>query len=184
MLVRKLAIPGCWLYKPQRHQDERGVFFEWFQDSTFKFQVEENFNLAQANCSISNVGVLRGIHFTATAPGQSKLVTVFSGKVFDVLVDLRKDSPMFGKWESVVLEAVSPTTIYIPWGIGHGFMALEDNSVFAYLCDKRYDPNNEFDLNAFDPDLNIGWPPEIQAIRSEKDKNAPFLKNIMDKLPN
>lgn len=184
MSIKHLSINGCWTYQPKIHSDARGQFFEWFQDSTFSELTGNSFSLAQANCSISKKGVLRGIHFTAKAPGQSKLITVFSGKVFDVLVDLRKDSPTFGKWESIVLDSQKPSTVYLPWGIGHGFMALEDKSTFAYLCDKRYDPKNEFDLNAFDPDVNIEWPQEIKAIQSDKDKNAPFLKNIMNRLPN
>ena len=178
-----LSISGCWIYKPDVFEDERGKFFEWYQDSTFNVETKEFFNLAQANCSISRKGALRGLHFTTKAPGQSKLVTVFSGKVFDVLVDLRTSSPTFGKWESVVLDSKVPSTMYVPWGIGHGFLALED-SVFAYLCDKRYDPKNEYDLNAFDPELNINWPIEVGVIQSKKDKEAPFLNTILETLPN
>lgn len=183
MSVRNLSIPGCWIYEPEIFKDSRGQFFEWYQDSTFKSETGKFFNLAQANCSISKKGVLRGIHFTVKAPGQSKLITVFSGKVFDVLVDLRKGSPTFGQWESVILDSNNPQTIYIPWGVGHGFMSLEDKTVFAYLCDQRYDSKNEFDLNAFDPDLDIKWPLLTTTIQSEKDKNAPFLRSLSEVLP-
>jgi dTDP-4-dehydrorhamnose 3,5-epimerase len=183
MSIRELTIPGCLVYEPKIHKDDRGRFFEWFQDSTFSQISGDNFNLAQANCSISKKGVLRGIHFTSRDPGQSKLVTVFAGKVFDVMVDLRKSSPTFGKWESIILDSSEPKTIYIPWGVGHGFLALEEDTVFSYLCDERYNPSNEFDLNALDEEIGIEWPSGISFLRSAKDKNAPNLKSILKVLP-
>lgn len=183
MLVKQLAISGCWTYEPRIHEDHRGKFFEWFQNSTFNSQTGKDFNLAQANCSISAKGVIRGIHYTSKNPGQSKLVTVLSGKVFDVMVDLRKSSPTFGKWDAIVLSSDNPVTLYIPWGIGHGFMSLDDKSIFTYLCDKSYDPINEFDLNAFDPEINIQWPTNIEIIQSKKDQEAPYLREILDRLP-
>lgn len=184
MTIKPLSIIGAWIYEPEVYSDNRGSFFEWFQDSTLNSKLNSKFNLAQANCSISQKGTLRGIHFTSSHPGQSKVVTVLQGKVQDVIVDLRKNSPTFGKWESITLDSDQPRTLYIPWGVGHGFMALEDKTVFVYLCDKRYDPSNEFDLNAFDPEINIDWPTSIKFIQSEKDKRAPYLKNILDRLPN
>lgn len=179
----ELSIQGCRVFQPKLHSDERGFFYEWFQDSTLELTTGMSFNVSQANCSVSKKGVLRGIHFTSKKPGQSKLVTVFRGKVLDVVVDLRKDSPTFGKWETLVLEAEQPSVLFIPWGIGHGFMALEEQSVFTYLCDKRYDPLNEHDLNAFDPDLKIKWPSDVNVVQSKKDKEAPFLKDISGILP-
>lgn len=184
MSVEFLSIPGCWAFRPIIHSDSRGKFFEWFQDSTFSELTNQEFSLAQANCSVSKKGVLRGIHFTSYEPGQSKIVSVFSGKVLDVLIDLRKNSPTFKKWEAVLIDSEDPTAVYIPWGVGHGFMSLEEGSTFVYLCDQRYSPQNEFDLNALDPEIGIQWPSDIDIIQSEKDKNAPFIKNIMDKLPN
>ncbi len=184
MSIKHLSINGCWTYQPKIHSDARGQFFEWFQDSTFSELTGNNFSLAQANCSISKKGVLRGIHFTSRSPGQSKIVTVLSGKVFDVVVDLRKSSPTFGKWESIVLDSNKPTTLYIPWGVGHGFMALEEQNVFTYLCDKRYDPINEYDLNALDTDIKIEWPKEVEIVRSKKDSEAPYLNSILGILPN
>lgn len=183
MNINNLKISGCWLHDLDVFKDQRGEFFEWFQDSTNEKMNGKKFQIAQANCSVSTKGVLRGIHFTSRHPGQSKLVTVLSGKVFDVVVDLRKSSPTFGQWESVVLDANSPKALYIPWGVGHGFMSLEDKTVFAYLCDQRYNPTNEFDLNAFDADVNIEWPSHIQAIQSVKDKSAPFLDSLDSVLP-
>lgn len=182
--IQELEIPGCLLFEPTVFNDDRGKFYEWYQILEFNQGINFEFNLAQANCSVSKKGVLRGIHFTSKLPGQSKLVTVLSGKVFDVLVDLRKKSPSFGKWQSVVLEGRFPKTIYIPWGVGHGFMSLEDDTVFSYLCDASYNPENEFDLNAFDESLDIKWPLEVEVIQSQKDKNAPSLESINSLLPN
>ena len=182
--VEKLSIDGCWVFRPQVFSDERGSFFEWFQNSTFKDISIDKFSLAQANCSVSNKGVIRGIHFAKVPPGQAKYVTCFSGSVFDVVVDLRKNSPTFGKWESVVLEAKNPAAICIPSGIGHAFMALEDHSVFAYLCDQRYNPNNEFDISPFDESLNITWPNEILPILSNKDKAGSKFTDLMEHYPN
>lgn len=184
MEFKDLAVNGCISFEPKVFDDNRGEFFEWFQDSTIEIATGEKFNLAQANCSKSRKGVVRGVHFTKNAPGQSKLVTVLSGKVFDVMVDLRKNSPTFGKWDSVILDGDVPKVVYIPWGVGHGFMSLEENTVFTYLCDSRYNPSNEFDLNALDDEVGIIWPEGYEFIRSPKDAQAPFLKEIYANLPN
>ena len=183
MSIRELTIPGCLVYEPKIHKDDRGSFFEWFQDSTFSQISGVNFKLAQANCSISQIGVLRGIHFTSREPGQSKLVTVFSGKVFDVLVDLRRSSPTYGKWESVVLDGNNPKVLYVPWGVGHGFLTLEDHTIFTYLCDARYNPDNEFTLDAFDSEVGIKWPKIDKYIRSIKDEKAPLICESIENLP-
>lgn len=182
--IFSLDISGCWVFKPRIHSDSRGSFFEWFQDSTFQNHVNEDFKLAQANCSISSKGVIRGIHFAKYPPGQSKYVTCFSGSVFDVLVDLRKGSPTFGKWISLVIDSRDPIAIYIPSGVGHAFMALEDQTTFAYLCDQRYNPENEFDLSPFDETIGIVWPPEIVPILSEKDQQAAKFEQLLAVFPN
>jgi dTDP-4-dehydrorhamnose 3,5-epimerase len=182
-MFRQLEIKGCWEFQPKLHSDSRGDFYEWFQEISFSEIHEERFQLAQANCSISRKNVLRGIHYTKNSPGQSKIVTVFAGAVLDVLVDLRKSSPTFKRWQLIKLESDNPKSIYIPWGVGHGFLSLTDNTVFAYLCDARYNPNNEFDLNAFDSDLDIRWPPGLEIIRSKKDEEAKTLSESLENLP-
>lgn len=183
MVTAELDIAGCWSFEPQVHSDSRGNFYEWFQQDTFKKITGEDFQLAQANCSVSKKGVLRGIHYTKKAPGQSKLITVFSGAVLDVLVDLRKSSATFKKWLLIPIEADRPKTIYIPWGVGHGFLSLEDNTAFTYLCDARYNPSNEFDLDAFDSEIGIEWPTGIEMIRSSKDENANSFRESFHDLP-
>jgi dTDP-4-dehydrorhamnose 3,5-epimerase len=184
MATVPLQIEGCWVFKPNVFSDERGTFFEWFQDSTFESETGQRFDLAQANISISDKGVLRGIHYANVPPGQAKYVTCITGSVLDVVVDLRKSSATFGHWDSILLDSKNPKSLYIPSGVGHAFMALEDQSTFVYLCDQRYNPKNEFDLNAFDKEINIDWPKGIKAIQSEKDSRAPNLKSILDILPN
>lgn len=175
-----LDISGSWVFEPKIFDDSRGSFFEWFQDSNSEIETSEKFSLKQANCSISNKGVIRGIHFAKNPPGQSKYVTCFTGAVFDVLIDLRKKSPSFGKWTSVLIEAKHPKAVFIPSGVGHAFMALEDSTTFVYLCDQRYNPNNEFDIDPFDPTLNIDWPKNYEFALSVKDRNAPrFLDQMM-----
>jgi dTDP-4-dehydrorhamnose 3,5-epimerase len=116
-------------------------------------------------------------------PGQAKYVTCFSGSVFDVVVDLRKGSHTFGKWRSVVIDSRSPSALYIPSGIGHAFMALEDNTTFVYLCDQRYNPGNEFDISPFDPTIAINWPSEIEPVLSEKDKTGASFKDLIEHFP-
>jgi len=176
----ELEIQGCWVFEPEVHSDSRGDFYEWFQDSTFEFQTKQKFEIAQANVSNSNKGVIRGIHFAKNPPGQAKYVTCVSGYVMDVVVDLRRDSKTFGKWDSVILSANEPRAVFIPSGIGHAFMALEDNSTFVYLCDQRYNPTNEFEINPMDEAINIIWPDGITPILSEKDKAAPSLDSLID----
>lgn len=179
----ELKINGCWVFKPKIYSDSRGDFYEWFQDSTFEKQAGNKFEIAQANVSKSNKGVIRGIHFANVPPGQAKYVTCFTGSVFDVVVDLRKGSPTFGKWNSVVLDSRKPSALYIPSGIGHAFMSLEDNSTFVYLCDQRYNPANEYDINPLDPTLNIIWPSELIPVMSRKDLAAPSFLEMQDQLP-
>lgn len=172
MTLETLKIEGCLTTTPRIFSDSRGDFFEWFQESTFQNATGQKFDLVQANCSISKKGVIRGIHSAKVPPGQAKYVTCFSGSVLDVMVDLRKGSPTFGAWESIEINSREPRVVYLPNGIGHAFMALEDNSIFAYLCDQKYNPENEFAINPFDETLNIDWPKTIEKIVSEKDATA------------
>ena len=180
---KQLAIQGCWLFKPKKFSDDRGSFFEWFQDSTFESETDSKFELAQANCSTSSKGVIRGIHFAKYPPGQAKYVTCFSGSVFDVVVDLRIGSPTYGQWDSVVIDSRDPLALYIPYGIGHAFMALEDNTTFVYLCDQRYNPNNEFDISPFDPLIGIAWPSHVAPVLSEKDRLGAKFEDLVNEFP-
>jgi dTDP-4-dehydrorhamnose 3,5-epimerase len=171
--VTQLDIPGSWVFTPKQFADDRGIFFEWFQDSTFVEAAGHTFELAQANCSVSQKGVLRGIHYAEVPPGQRKYVTCLSGSALDVLVDLRKDSPAFGQWRTVDLNTVDRKIVSIPNGVGHAFMALEDSTTIVYLCDKRYNPSVEKEIYPLDPEIGIKWPEGINPKLSPKDEVAP-----------
>ena len=176
MGVEELEIPGAWVFTPKHFGDDRGVFFEWFQDSTFREHAGDDLVLAQANCSVSQKGVLRGIHYANVPPGQRKYVTCFSGSALDVLVDLREGSPTFGKWCSVLLDADERKVVSIPNGVGHAFMALEDNTTVVYLVSTPFSPSDEFEINPLDEKIGINWGMNFSELKiSEKDKIAPTL---------
>jgi dTDP-4-dehydrorhamnose 3,5-epimerase len=180
MGITHLEIPGAWVFTPRQFSDDRGLFFEWFQDSTFIEAAGESFNLAQANCSVSQKGVLRGIHFAEVPPGQRKYVTCITGSALDVLVDLRPESPTFGKWRSVDLDTVDRKIVAIPNGVGHAFMALEDNTTIVYLCDQRYNPTGEREIDPFDRTIGIKWPHGLTPSLSQKDKDAPSFNQYFN----
>ena len=171
-----LPIAGALVITPRQHGDERGTFFEWFKAPTLTERVGHEFTVAQANCSISTRGTLRGIHYADVPPGQAKYVTCLSGQVLDVIVDLRVGSPTFGTWDRVVLDTKTRKLVYIPEGLGHGFVALEDDSTVVYLCSTTYNPSGEREVDPFDPDLSIDWGiSKEQASLSAKDAAAPGL---------
>lgn len=169
--------------KLNKFPDERGSFHEWFQAEDFHKKIGSEFQVAQANVSTSFKGVIRGIHFAKEPPGQAKYVTCISGKIFDVVVDLRKGSPTFGNWNSYLLDGANPAALFIPSGIGHSFMALEDNTTVVYLCDQKYNPKNEFDISPFDKTLKIDWPNIVAPILSEKDFKGNSFLSLLDIYP-
>ena len=179
MKVRELTIPGAWEITPQTHGDSRGLFFEWFTDAEFTQFAGHRLNLAQANCSVSAAGVLRGIHFAQLPPSQAKYVTCLSGAVYDVVVDIRTGSPTYGTWDAVLLDDRDHRTIYLSEGLGHAFLALEDNSTVMYLCSAPYAPGREHTINALDPALAIDWPTtHLKPILSDRDREAPTLAQV------
>jgi dTDP-4-dehydrorhamnose 3,5-epimerase len=156
--TRELSVPGAWEITPQVHTDDRGAFFEWFTDAEFTAFTGHRFDLRQANCSVSSTGVLRGLHFAQVPPSQAKYVTCLRGAVFDVVVDIRVGSPTFGQWDAVQLDDRTRRSIYISEGLGHAFLALEDDSTVMYLCSAGYDPAREHTINPLDPAIGIEWP--------------------------
>jgi dTDP-4-dehydrorhamnose 3,5-epimerase len=174
MEIVPLSIEGAWQITPKQHGDDRGLFLEWFKESVFTDVVGHGFELAQANCSVSSAGTLRGIHFADVPPGQAKYVTCLAGAVMDVIVDIRVGSPTFGEWTSVTLDAVDRRALYLSEGLGHGFVARADNSTVAYLCSEPYSPTGEHGVNPLDPELGINWRiPRDQMQLSAKDVAAP-----------
>ncbi|HEX2286463.1 MAG TPA: dTDP-4-dehydrorhamnose 3,5-epimerase [Mycobacterium sp.] len=179
MKVRELAVPGAWEITPQLHADARGLFYEWFTDAEFTAFAGHRLDLRQANCSVSSAGVLRGLHFAQLPPSQAKYVTCLRGSVFDVVVDIRVGSPTFGRWDAVRLDDRTRRSIYISEGLGHAFLALEDDSTVMYLCSAGYDPSREHTINALDPALGIAWPVvDGEPIMSERDWDAPTLEEV------
>ncbi len=181
MEIRGLKIAGAWEITPKQFGDPRGVFLEWFKESTFSDAVGHPLDLAQANCSVSAAGVLRGIHFADVPPGQAKYVTCVKGAVLDVVVDIRVGSPTFGQWDSVLLDDVDRRAIYLQEGLGHAFASLEDDSTVVYLCSSGYAPGREHGINPMDPEVGIEWPTTtrsgspLEFVLSEKDAAAPSL---------
>ncbi|MEO8814313.1 MAG: dTDP-4-dehydrorhamnose 3,5-epimerase [Mycobacterium sp.] len=179
MTARELDIPGAWEITPAQHTDSRGLFFEWFADREFTGFADHRFDLRQANCSVSNAGVLRGLHFAAAPPGQAKYVTCVSGSVFDVVADIRVGSPTFGRWTSVLLDDRDRRSVYISAGLAHGFLALQDNSTVMYLCSAEYNPQLEHTIAATDPAIGIDWPMIGDGLTiSERDAAAPTLADV------
>jgi dTDP-4-dehydrorhamnose 3,5-epimerase len=172
-------VPGAWEIIPRLHHDERGVFFEWFTDTAFRDFAGHRLDLHQANCSVSSAGVLRGLHFAQLPPSQAKYVTCVRGAVFDVVVDIRVGSPTFGRWDAVQLDDRTHRSIYISEGLGHAFLALEDDSTVMYLCSADYDPEREHTIDPLDPALGISWPlADGEPIVSDRDRDAPTLEEV------
>jgi dTDP-4-dehydrorhamnose 3,5-epimerase len=175
---RELAVPGAWEITPQLHTDARGAFFEWFTESEFTALAGHRLDVRQANCSVSAAGVLRGVHFAQLPPSQAKYVTCLNGRVLDVVVDIRVGSPTFGRWDSVVLDDRDRRSVYLSEGLGHAFLALEDDSTVMYLCSAAYDPEREHTINALDPALGIDWRTDGKLILSDRDREAPMLADV------
>ena len=171
----KTDIEGVYIIEPKVFGDHRGYFMESYNDSVFKAN-GLNYTFVQDNESKSKKGVLRGLHFQKTYP-QAKLVRVIEGEVFDVAVDLRKDSKTYGKWVGVVLSSENKKQFMIPRGFAHGFLVLSETATFAYKCDEFYHPEDEGGLMWNDPDININWPIEGEVLLSEKDKKHALLKD-------
>ena len=172
MNVRELKVPGAWEITPTLRGDSRGVFFEWLTERGFIAFAGHRLDVRQANCSVSSAGVLRGLHFAQLPPSQAKYVTCVSGSVFDVVVDIRVGSPTFGQWDSVLLDDKDRRTIYISEGLGHAFLALQDNSTVMYLCSAEYSPEREHTICPTDPALAIDWPLVDGAAPSLSDRDA------------
>lgn len=162
--------------EPKVFGDERGYFYEAYNKNTFH-ELGLDYDFVQDNQSFSRKGVLRGLHFQKQFP-QAKLVRVIEGEVFDVAVDLRKNSPTFGKWYGVTLSGENKKMFMIPRGFAHGFLVLSETAVFSYKCDDFYHPNDEGGIIYNDPDIGIEWPEvDCELVLSEKDKKHETLKH-------
>lgn len=182
MQIRELSVPDSYEVVPAVHGDARGAFLEWFRADALEKATGRRLDLQQANASVSSAGTLRGVHFADVPPSQAKFVTCLRGSVLDVVVDIRVGSPTFGQWDSVLLDDETRRCIFVSEGLGHAFLALEDDSVVSYLCTAPYTPAREHGINPLDPDLGIEWPTTgrdgrpLEAVLSEKDAAAPGFR--------
>lgn len=177
--ITPLPIKGAWVFTPEAFDDDRGSFHEWFRTEQFTEHLGYPFDVAQANLSRSKKNVVRGVHLAEVPPGQAKFVTCVAGAVRDVLVDVRKGSPTYGKHVAIELSAENNVGVFVPFGVGHGFTAIIDDATVSYLVTEAYNPDREFEINPFDADLGIDWGiTQDQAVLSDKDATAPTLSDV------
>lgn len=168
-------IKGVFIVDTKTYDDCRGYFTETYNQSDFK-SAGIDYAFVQDNRSLSRKGVLRGLHFQRNHP-QAKLLYVLKGEIFDVAVDLRRDSETYGQWTGVFLSEENRRQIVIPRGFAHGFLVVSDFAELSYKCDDFYHPEDEGGIRWNDPDIGIEWPDVGEIILSEKDKNLPLLKD-------
>ena len=174
MKIEPLKISAAWTAELQKHRDNRGTFQEWVKFDEVYSATGYEFKTSQANFSKSSKNVVRGIHYSLAEKGQMKWITCLSGAIRDVVVDIRVGSPTFGQWEMVDLSPENPKSILIGAGLGHAFVALEEDTYVSYLLTSEYSRNQEFEINPFDEMLAIDWGiKEEDLILSEKDINSP-----------
>lgn len=180
MKLTPLGIDGAWLAESPVWSDDRGFFREWFKSEDVKAATGRNFGIEQANISLSSAGTLRGIHYSNAPRGQAKWITCVSGSIQDVIVDIRSDSITFGQWIDVELTGDSGKAVLISEGLGHGFLALEDNTAVVYLVSTPFSPKDELEINPLDERIGIKWGIDLGSLKiSGKDKIAP---NLADRL--
>jgi len=170
MKVTPLSIPDVLLIEPNIFEDSRGFFFESFREDVFKNKTSLDISFVQDNHVKSVKGVLRGLHYQLPPYAQGKLVRVIQGEVLDVVVDIRKSSPSFGKYITNILSAKNRKQIWIPEGFAHGFLTLSKTSEFLYKVTSLYKPDFERSIVWNDPILNISWPSSIDILTSPRDK--------------
>lgn len=172
-------IAGVWLIEPKRFGDARGYFAETYRADLFRQATGLDVNFIQDNESLSSRGVLRGLHMQSGRYAQAKLVRVSEGEVFDVAVDLRPQSPTFGKWVGAVLSSDNGRQLFIPRGMAHGFLVLSDRARFQYKVDNVYAPQSEVSLRYDDPDVAVAWPDAGPLNLSAKDISGRSLAEVV-----
>ncbi|HZY38422.1 MAG TPA: dTDP-4-dehydrorhamnose 3,5-epimerase [Mucilaginibacter sp.] len=181
MTITPTPLEGCFVISPRVFKDDRGYFFESYNEQKFSEAVGAEINFVQDNQSFSTKGVLRGLHLQMGEHAQSKLVRATAGEVLDVAVDLRKNSKTFGKFFSILLSGENHLQFFVPRGFAHGFVVLSDTAVFQYKCDNYYNKASEGGLHYADPSLSIDWGlPASELLVSDKDKELPFLQDAGD----
>ena len=177
MKIKKLAIPAVILIEPRVFGDDRGFFFESYNARAFEVATGLSVDFVQDNHSRSMRGVLRGLHYQLPPHAQGKLVRVVQGEVFDVAVDIRRNSPTFGQWVGAMLSADNKRQMWIPPGFAHGFLTVSNSAEFLYKTTDYYAPDAERCIAWNDPDIGIQWPIDIAPLLSAKDAKGPSLRN-------
>lgn len=178
MKVTELTIPGLKVVEPDVYRDARGYFAETYNEARYR-DAGICATFVQDNESFSQKGVIRGFHWQAAPYTQAKLVRVIKGAVWDVAVDLRKGSPTYGRWEAVTLTAENALQLFVPRGFAHGFVVLENDTLFSYKCDNLYTPASERGLAWNDPAIAVKWPDlGVDYLFSAKDTKHPFLADV------
>jgi len=176
MKLKNTPLQDCYIIEPTIFNDERGYFFEKFNEKKFEELTGLNGHFVQDNVSKSTYGVLRGLHLQKAEHAQAKLVSCLEGAVWDVAVDLRENSPTFGKWFGVELTAENKLQFYVPRGFAHGFSVISETAVFAYKCDNYYNKESEGGIIYSDEELSIDWKlPQADIVLSDKDKIQPIF---------
>lgn len=174
MKIKETPLKDCYIIEPTIFEDDRGYFYEKFNEEKFNKLTGLNGHFVQDNISKSSYGVVRGLHLQKANYAQAKLVSCLEGKVWDVAVDLRKDSSTFGQWFGAELSGENKLQFYVPRGFAHGFSVLTETAVFAYKCDNFYNKESEGGVLWNDQELNIDWKlPAADILLSEKDKIQP-----------
>jgi dTDP-4-dehydrorhamnose 3,5-epimerase len=181
MEFRPLSVEGAFEVTPRQFPDGRGVFLESFRGDLLAEHLGHRLEVVQTNISVSSRGTVRGIHFADIPPSQAKYVTALSGSLVDFVVDIRVGSPTFGQWDSVLLDTKDRRAVYLAQGLGHAFVALEDDTTAMYLCSAAYNPEREHGVHPLDPEVGLGLPEGIQPILSPKDEAAPSLAQARDR---
>ena len=170
--VRPGAFDGVWEFTPRQFHDDRGVFLESYKADVLVDEVGQSFELKQMNISVSRAGTVRGIHFADVPPGQAKYVQCFSGRILDIVVDIRVGSPTFGAWEAIEIDDERRNAVFVAEGLGHGFCALSPSATIGYFCSEPFAPAREHGIHPLDPDLALPWPAG-EIVLSPKDAAAP-----------
>ncbi|EDY42537.1 dTDP-4-dehydrorhamnose 3,5-epimerase family protein [Streptomyces sp. SPB074] len=177
---RELAVSGAYAFTPPVFEDERGLFTSPYQEPAFVEALGHPlFRVAQSNHSKSRRGTVRGIHYTVTPPGVAKYVYCARGRAIDIVVDIRVGSPTFGRWDSAVLDPEGFGAMYFPVGVGHAFIALEDDTVMSYMLSGSYEADNELSLSPLDPALGLPIPTDVEPLLSARDTAAPPLARAL-----
>ncbi len=174
MKIKSTSIEDVFLIKPDIHSDSRGYFYESFNEKEFSSLIGQSFMPVQDNQSFSEFGTLRGIHFQINPMAQAKLIRVVNGEIYDVAVDLRKDSDTYCEWVGEKLSAADHNQLFIPEGFGHAFLVLSENATIIYKVNNYYSPKHELSIRYDDPKINIKWP-SVKYKLSEKDSSADFI---------